>query len=141
MIGKCFDYYFFLFLGQVNQHRFLKSLAKYRLNEYDFVNLCFSKFDFVSFCFYEFDFAQYLCTGFGIACNFLIERTSLNSSFGINRGTAERTWYNLYGWCCFFTVSSIYSDRYLTYNFSIFIQFIYSFIQLRSLLSSKKIEK
>ena len=55
-------------------------------------------------------FVQYHCTGFGNTKKYVLVRTSLSSSFGINRGTSERTWYNLYDWYCSLTVSSIYSD-------------------------------
>ena len=52
---------------------------------------------------------------------FEVERKALINSFGIKQGKAERTLYNLYIYGAVdFTVSSILSDRYLTYTFSIF---------------------
>ena len=82
-------------------------------------------------------FAQYLCTGFDITYNFVIERTSLSRSFGIKRGSSERTRYNLCGWYCWLygiqhLLRSVFSVT--TINFYL----IHSFIQFRSLLSSKR---
>ena len=37
-------------------------------------------------------------TRFGNVCNFVLERTSLNISFWINRCTSERTWYQVIAW-------------------------------------------
>ena len=60
--------------------------------------------------------------------------------FAINRGKAENTWYNLYGY--WFWVYGIQHQLRLVFNVYIFnFYLIHSFIQVQSLLSSKKIEK
>ena len=63
--------------------------------------------------------SQLVCTGFSNNFNFVLERSSLISSYWINQYIPERTYYNLYVRWFTFTVSSIYSDRYLTYEFQI----------------------
>ena len=73
-------------------------------------------------------FPHSLCTEFGNKYNYVLERTSLVSSFGINRctihnkGTGKICTAGADG----LTVSSIYSDRYLSYEFStLFSTFIH----------------
>ena len=86
--------------------------------------------------------AQNLCTGFGNTNNYILERTSLNSTFGINRGSAEHTRYRYYTIFSAghdgFTVSIIYSNQYLPYKFPILIYFIHLFIHsfIHSLIHS-----
>ena len=64
-------------------------------------------------------FSQDICARFGTMYKYVLARTSLSGSFGINRCTVERTGYNIYDWCCWlYNIQHLLRSVFNVYNFN-----------------------